>query len=62
MREALNAAVLGEYQIAMEKTAERPAEKSAEKPSLRGALQNAAKEAAARPAPDTQKTADKGAR
>lgn len=62
MREALNAAVLGEYQIAMEKITERPVEKAAEKPSLRGALQSAAKEAAARPAPDAQKAADKGAR
>lgn len=50
MRKALNAAVLGEY------------EKAVEKPSLRGALQNAAKEAAARPAPEGQKTVDKGAR
>ena len=32
------------------------------KPSLRGALQSAAKEAAARPAPEGQRTADKGAR
>ena len=54
MREALNAAILGEYQKTIDKTAE--------KPSLRGALQNAAKEAAARPAPDVQKTADKDAR
>lgn len=54
MRKALDAAVLGEYEKAQEKTAE--------KPSLRGALQSAAKEAAARPAPDTQKSADKGAR
>lgn len=61
MREALNAAVLGEYQMAMDKTTERPAEKAAEKPSLRGALQSAAKEAAARPAPEVPK-ADKGAR
>lgn len=50
MRQAINTAVLGEYQ------------KAVEKPSLRGALQNAAKEAAARPAPDTQRSADKGAR
>lgn len=50
MRQAINAAVLGEYQ------------KAVEKPSLRGALQNAAKEAAARPAPDTQRSANKGAR
>ena len=50
MRKALNKAVLGEY------------EKAAEKPSLRGALQDAAKEAAARPAPEGQKTVDKGAR
>lgn len=50
MRQAINTAVLGEYQ------------KAVEKPSLRGALQNAAKEAAARPAPDVQRSADKGAR
>lgn len=50
MRKAINTAVLGEYQ------------KAVEKPSLRGALQNAAKEAAARPAPDAQRKADKGAR
>lgn len=50
MRQAINTAVLGEYQ------------KAVEKPSLRGALQNAAKEAAARPAPDTQRSANKGAR
>lgn len=50
MRKALNAAVLGEY------------EKAVEKPSLRGALQNAAKEAAARPAPEGQRAVDKGAR
>ena len=49
-RQAINTAVLGEYQ------------KAVEKPSLRGALQNAAKEAAARPAPDVQRSADKGAR
>jgi stage V sporulation protein G len=50
MRQVINTAVLGEYQ------------KAVEKPSLRGALQNAAKEAAARPAPDVQRSADKGAR
>ena len=50
MRKALNTAVLGEY------------EKAVEKPSLRGQLQSAAKEAAARPAPEGQKTVDKGAR
>ena len=50
MRKALNKAVLGEY------------EKAVEKPSLRGALQDAAKEAEARPAPEGQRTADKGAR
>ena len=50
MRKALNTAVLGEY------------EKAVEKPSLRGALQNAAKEVAARPAPEGQRVADKGAR
>lgn len=54
MRQALNAAVLGEY--------EKTVEKTVEKPSLRGALQSAAKEAAARPAPAPQKTADKDAR
>ena len=50
MRQVINTAVLGEYQ------------KAVEKPSLRGALQNAAKEADARPAPDVQRSADKGAR
>ena len=50
MRKALNTAVLGEY------------EKAVEKPSLRGQLQSAAKEVAARPAPEGQRTADKGAR
>ena len=50
MRKAINTAVLGEY------------EKAVEKPSLRGALQNAAKEVAARPAPEGQRTVDKGAR
>lgn len=50
MRKAINTAVLGEY------------EKAVEKPSLRGALQNAAKEVAARPAPEGQRVADKGAR
>lgn len=50
MRQVINTAVLGEYQ------------KAVEKPSLRGALQNAAKEAAASPAPDVQRSADKGAR
>ena len=50
MRKALDAAVKGEY------------EKAVEKPSLRGALQSAAKEAAARPAPEGHRTADKGAR
>ena len=50
MRKALNTAVLGEY------------EKAVEKPSLRGQLQSAAKEAAARPAPEGQKTVYKGAR
>lgn len=49
MRKALDTAVLGEYQKAVEKT------------SVRGALQAGAKEAAARPAPDVPK-ADKGAR
>ena len=50
MLKALNTAVLGEY------------EKAVENPSLRGQLQSAAKEAAARPAPEGQKTVDKGAR
>lgn len=49
MRKALNAAVLGEYQ------------KAVEKPSVRGALQEATKESAARPTPDAPK-ADKSAR
>lgn len=50
MRKALNMAVMGEY------------EKAVEKPSVRGALQEAVKGAAARPAPEGQKTVDKGAR
>lgn len=50
MRQALNAAVLGEYQRAMEK------------PSVRGALRETAKEAAPRPVPAAQRTADKGTR
>lgn len=50
MRQALNAAIIGEY------------EKAVERPSVRGALQEASKESAARPAPDKQKSADKGAR
>ncbi len=50
MRKAINEAVMGAYQ------------KAVEKPSLRGALQNAAKEAAARPAPEAQRATDKGAR
>lgn len=50
MRKAINAAVLGGYQ------------KAIEKPSLRGALQSAVKEAAARPVPDAQRSADKEAR
>lgn len=49
MRKALDAAVLGEYQ------------KAVEKPSVRGALQAGAKEAAERPAPSVPKQ-DKGAR
>lgn len=50
MREALNGAVLGEYQ------------KAVDRPSVRGALQDAAKEAAAHPAQAYARTADKGAR
>lgn len=50
MRQALNAAVLGEYQRAVEK------------PSVRGALQEAAKAAAEHPAPAAERTADKGER
>ena len=50
MRQALNAAILGEY------------EKAVERPSVRGALQSAAKESAARPAPDVLKSAGRDAR
>lgn len=50
MRQALNAAILEEYQRAVEK------------PSVRGALQEAAKEAAERPAPAKARAADKEAR
>ena len=52
MRQALNEAVLGEYQRTVERS------------SVRGALQAAKKESASRPAPapDVQRTADKGAR
>ena len=50
MRKAINTAVMGEYQ------------KAVEKPSLRGALQSAAKDVAARPSPDVQRTSEKGAR
>lgn len=62
MRKAMNAAVLGAYEQALESPKqEKAAAKEPEKPSLRGALQSAAKEAAARPAPEAAKT-DKGAR
>lgn len=50
MRQALNAAVLGEYQ------------KVVERPSVRGSLQDAAKEAAVRPAPAPNRAMDNGAR
>lgn len=50
MRQALNAAVLGEYQRAVEK------------PSVRGTLQEAAKETTERPTPATERAANKGAR
>lgn len=64
MRQALNAAVLGEYQKVMELISAR-SEKAA-RPSVRDMLQNAAK-AVERPAPDraiapVQRKADKGAR
>ena len=52
MRQALNAAVLGAYEKALEQ----------ERPSVRGALKEAAKEAAERPAPAPQRAADKGDR
>ena len=68
MREALNTVVMDAYRDVLEQQAtraaqavERLSERTA-KPSLRGTLQEAAKEAAAHPAPDTQRTADKGAR
>lgn len=50
MRQALNAAILDEYQRAVEK------------PSVRGALQEATKEAAGHSAPPQERAADKGAR
>ena len=50
MRQALNAAVLGEYQ------------KAVEHPSVRGTLQGAEREAAARPAPAPARSADRWAR
>lgn len=50
MRQALNTAILDEYQRTMEK------------PSVRGALQDAAKESAARPAQSHDRTAGKEAR
>ena len=52
MRQALNVAVLGAYEKALEQ----------ERPSVRGALKEAAKEAAERPAPAPQRAADKGDR
>ena len=68
MREALNTAVMDAYRDVLEQQAtraaqayERLSERTA-KPSLRGALQEAAKEVSSRPAPDTQRTVDKGAR
>ena len=69
MREALNTVVMDAYRDVLEQQAtraaqavERLSERSAAKPSLHGALQDAKREAAARPAPDTQRTADKGER
>ena len=64
MRQALNTAVLTEYQKVMEQFSTRGAQT---KSSVRDALQNAAKAAAERPAPEQAKTppqrkADKGAR
>lgn len=50
MRQALNAAVLGEYRQALEK------------PSVRGALRETVRGAAPRPAPAAQRTTDRGAR
>ncbi len=69
MREALNTVVMDAYRDVLEQQASRAAqaverlsERTAAKQSLRGALHEAAKEAAAHSAPDTQRTADKGAR
>ena len=64
MRQALNTAVLTEYQKVMEQIASRGAQA---KSSVRDALQNAAKAAAERPAPERpqtppQRKTDKGAR
>ena len=68
MRTALNTVVMDAYRDVLEQKAtlaaqavERLSERTA-KPSLRDALQQAAKEVASRPTPDTQRTADKGAR
>ena len=64
MRQALNTAVLTEYQKVMEQLSTRGAQT---KSSVRDALQNAAKAAAERPAPERpqmppQRKVDKGAR
>ena len=64
MRQALNTAVLTEYQKVMEQLSTRGAQT---KSSVRDALQNAAKAAAERPVPEQakappQRKADKGAR
>ena len=68
MREALNTVVMDAYRDVLEQQATRAAQaverlsERTSKPSLRGALHEASKEVSARPAPDTQRTADKGAR
>lgn len=61
MREALNAAVIGEYHQAVKRIADR-GQSVAQRPSVREALQNAAREAAARPAPAADRAMDQGAR
>ena len=61
MREALNAAVIGEDYQAVKRIADR-GQSVAQRPSVREALQNAAREAAARPAPAVTRTMDQGAR
>ena len=61
MREALSAAVIGEYHQAVKRIADR-GQSVAQRPSVREALQSAGRVAAARPAPAVSRTIDQGAR